>query len=112
MPLAEIAGEAALFLDLRARLYISWAILKSAYVRAPEGLKALCEAWAVSLYDFGLTVGSSLARLNGAATVYYGYRFQQRLLPGYSAKPLIEIRVFCCADIAGPSKLNDIQKAN
>ena len=47
--LAEVEGEAALFSDLRARLYMSVDEAKAAYDGAPDSLKALCEAWAAGL---------------------------------------------------------------
>ena len=50
--LAEVEGEAALFSDLRARLYMSVDEAKAAYAGAPAGLKALCDAWAAGLNDY------------------------------------------------------------
>jgi acyl-homoserine lactone acylase PvdQ len=47
--LAEIDGEQAIFSDLRARLYMTIDEAKAAYDGAPEGLKALCDAWADGL---------------------------------------------------------------
>ena len=47
--LAEVEGEAALFSDLRARLYMSAAEAMAAYESAPDWLKALCDAWADGL---------------------------------------------------------------
>ena len=50
--LAEVEGEAALFSDLRARLYMSVDEAKAAYAGAPAELKALCDAWATGLNDY------------------------------------------------------------
>jgi acyl-homoserine lactone acylase PvdQ len=47
--LAEIDGEQAIFSDLRARLYMTIDEAKAAYDGAPDGLKALCDAWADGL---------------------------------------------------------------
>lgn len=47
--LAEIKGESALYSDLRARLYMTRAEALDAYNRAPDWLKALCDAWADGL---------------------------------------------------------------
>ena len=47
--LAEAEGEAALFSDLRARLYMTTEEAKAAYAAAPEWLQALCEAFADGL---------------------------------------------------------------
>jgi len=44
--LAEVEGEAALFSDLRARLYMTEIEARQAYTRAPDWLKALCIAFA------------------------------------------------------------------
>ncbi|MFT4768284.1 MAG: acyl-homoserine-lactone acylase [Glaciecola sp.] len=47
--LAEAEGEAALFSDLRARLYMSTDEAKAAYAAAPAWLQALCDAFADGL---------------------------------------------------------------
>ena len=47
--LAEVEGEAALFSDLRARLFMTTDEAKAAYLGAPAWLKALCDAWADGL---------------------------------------------------------------
>ncbi|EAQ98866.1 acylase [Congregibacter litoralis] len=47
--LAEAEGEAALFSDLRARLYMSTDEAKAAYAKAPPWLQALCDAFADGL---------------------------------------------------------------
>ena len=47
--LAEIDGEAAIFSDVRARLYMTTDEAKDAYAAAPEWLRALCDAWADGL---------------------------------------------------------------
>jgi acyl-homoserine lactone acylase PvdQ len=47
--LAEIEGESAIFSDLRARLYMTEAEAIAAYERAPDWLKALCDAFADGL---------------------------------------------------------------
>jgi len=44
--LAEVDGEDALYSDLRARLYMTTAEAKAAYAKAPDWLKALCDAFA------------------------------------------------------------------
>ncbi|MBT8068642.1 MAG: acylase [Gammaproteobacteria bacterium] len=44
--LAEVDGEAALYSDLRARLYMTVDEAKAAYESAPEWLRALCDAFA------------------------------------------------------------------
>ncbi|MEM7763005.1 MAG: penicillin acylase family protein [Pseudomonadota bacterium] len=50
--LAEVEGEAALYSDLRARLYMTHAEAKAAYATAPVWLQALCDAWADGLNYF------------------------------------------------------------
>ncbi len=47
--LAEVEGEQAIFSDLRARLFMTVAEAKAAYTGAPDGLKALCDAFADGL---------------------------------------------------------------
>jgi len=47
--LAEVEGEAALYSDLRARLYMTEAEAKATYDKAPDWLKSLIEAWADGL---------------------------------------------------------------
>jgi acyl-homoserine-lactone acylase len=47
--LAEVDGEAALFSDLRARLYMTTAEAMTAYDNSPDWLKALCDAYADGL---------------------------------------------------------------
>lgn len=47
--LAEVDGEAAIFSDLRARLYMTVDEAKAAYDAAPDWLKALCDAYADGL---------------------------------------------------------------
>ena len=47
--LAEVEGEQAIFSDLRARLFMTVAEAKAAYAGAPDGLKALCDAFADGL---------------------------------------------------------------
>jgi len=47
--LAEAEGEAALFSDLRARLYMTTEEAKAAFSAAPDWLKALCDAFADGL---------------------------------------------------------------
>lgn len=44
--LAEVEGEEAIFSDLRARLYMTTAQAKAAYVSAPKWLRLLCDAFA------------------------------------------------------------------
>jgi acyl-homoserine-lactone acylase len=46
---AEAEGEAAIWKDLRARLYVNDAKLKDEYARSPEWLKKLMNAWADGL---------------------------------------------------------------
>lgn len=46
---AEVDGEAALWADLRQRLFIDTEDLKAQYARSPAWLKALMEAWADGL---------------------------------------------------------------
>ncbi|MFK8051416.1 MAG: acylase [Woeseiaceae bacterium] len=50
--LAEVEGEAALYSDLRARLYMTHDEAKAAYSSAPDWLRALCDAWADGLNYF------------------------------------------------------------
>ncbi|MEL7296149.1 MAG: acylase [Pseudomonadota bacterium] len=50
--LAEVEGEAALYSDLRARLYMTHAEAKAAYAAAPGWLQTLCDAWADGLNFF------------------------------------------------------------
>ncbi len=47
--LAEIDGEAAIWSDLRARLYMTIDEAKTAYAGAPAWLRELCDAWADGL---------------------------------------------------------------
>jgi acyl-homoserine-lactone acylase len=47
--LAEVEGEQAIFSDLRARLFMTVDEAKVAYAGAPDGLKALCDAFADGL---------------------------------------------------------------
>lgn len=47
--LAEVDGEAALFSDLRARLYMTTDEAMTAYKNSPEWLKSLCDAYADGL---------------------------------------------------------------
>ena len=47
--LAEVDGEAAIFSDVRAHLYMTVAEAKAAYAAAPDSLKALCDAFADGL---------------------------------------------------------------
>jgi len=46
---AEAEGEAAIWQDLRARLYVSEIELKASYAASPEWLKKLMNAWAAGL---------------------------------------------------------------
>ena len=50
--LAEADGEAALWSDLRQRMYVDHDSLKADYDRAPDWLKALMVAWADGLNHF------------------------------------------------------------
>jgi acyl-homoserine lactone acylase PvdQ len=47
--LAEVDGEAAIFSDVRARLYMTVDEAKAAYAAAPDWLQALCDAYADGL---------------------------------------------------------------
>ena len=47
--LAEVEGEQAIFSDLRARLFMTVDEAKAAYASAPDGLRALCDAFADGL---------------------------------------------------------------
>jgi acyl-homoserine lactone acylase PvdQ len=47
--LAEIEGEAAIYSDVRARLYMTVEEAKAAYASAPDWLQALCDAYADGL---------------------------------------------------------------
>ena len=47
--LAEVDGEAAIYSDVRARLYMTVEEAKAAYASAPDWLRALCDAWADGL---------------------------------------------------------------
>ncbi|MDH3908730.1 MAG: penicillin acylase family protein, partial [Gammaproteobacteria bacterium] len=47
--LAEVDGEAAIYSDVRARLYMTVDEAKAAYASAPEWLQALCNAFADGL---------------------------------------------------------------
>jgi acyl-homoserine lactone acylase PvdQ len=53
--LAEVEGEAAIFSDLRARLYMTVQEAKATYASAPDWLRALCDAWADGLNYYLLT---------------------------------------------------------
>jgi acyl-homoserine-lactone acylase len=50
--LAEAEGEAAVWADLRMKLFIDPVALQADYARAPAWLKALCRAWADALNHF------------------------------------------------------------
>jgi acyl-homoserine-lactone acylase len=47
--LAEAEGEAAIWQDLRQRLFVDPAVLKADYARSPEWLRRLMQAWADGL---------------------------------------------------------------
>ena len=47
--LAEVEGEAAIYSDVRARLYMTIDEAKAAYASAPDWLQALCDAYADGL---------------------------------------------------------------
>ena len=47
--LAEVEGEAAIFSDVRARLYMTMGEAEAAYAAAPEWLRELCDAFADGL---------------------------------------------------------------
>jgi acyl-homoserine-lactone acylase len=49
---AEADGEAAIWDDLRARLYVDEAGLRTAYARSPKSMQALMNAWADGLNYF------------------------------------------------------------
>ena len=49
---AEADGEAAIWQDLRARLYVSEPELKAAYWRSPQAMRRLMDAWADGLNYF------------------------------------------------------------
>ncbi|HEU4969058.1 penicillin acylase family protein [Sphingomonas sp.] len=49
---AEADGEAAIWDDLRARLYVDEAGLRAAYARSPKNMQALMNAWADGLNYF------------------------------------------------------------
>ncbi|MEA1071979.1 penicillin acylase family protein [Sphingomonas sp. LY160] len=49
---AEAEGEAAIWRDLRARLYVSENELKANYVRSPTWLRDLMDAWAAGLNHY------------------------------------------------------------
>ncbi len=49
---AEAEGEAAIWQDLRQRLYIDPQVLKADYARSPAWLKSLMNAWADGLNDY------------------------------------------------------------
>lgn len=53
--LAEVEGEAALYSDLRARLYMTEEEARAAYDAAPDWLQALCDAFADGLNYYLLT---------------------------------------------------------
>jgi acyl-homoserine-lactone acylase len=53
--LAETEGEAAIWRDLRMKLFIDPAELKADYARAPAWLKTLCVAWADALNHYMAT---------------------------------------------------------
>ncbi len=53
--LAEVEGEAALYSDLRARLFMTVAEAKAAYAEAPPWLQELCNAFADGLNYYLLT---------------------------------------------------------
>ena len=50
--LAEMPGEAALYSDLRANLYMTESEAHAAYARAPEWLRELCRAFADGLNHY------------------------------------------------------------
>ncbi len=53
--LAEVAGEQALYSDLRARLFMTVAEAKAAYASAPDWLQELCDAFADGVNYYLLT---------------------------------------------------------
>ncbi|MEO1593978.1 MAG: acylase [Pseudomonadota bacterium] len=50
--LAEVEGESAIWSDLRARLFMTETEARTAYAKAPEWLRALCQAYAGGLNWF------------------------------------------------------------
>ena len=69
--LAEAEGEAAIFSDLRARLYMTTDEAKAAYAAAPDWLKELCDAFADGLNYYLAThpeVEPKVPRLLGSSS--------------------------------------------
>ena len=84
--LAEVEGEAALFSDLRARLYMSVDEAKAAYASAPEDLKALCDAWAAGLNDYLADYPEVTPRLLTRFEPWMRCSFQKAQLAGILSK--------------------------
>ena len=110
--LAEVEGEAALFSDLRARLYMSLDEAKSAYAAAPAELKGLCEAWAAGLNDYLADHSDVTPRLLTRFEPWMPMFFSEGSIGGDIEQiPLAGIKAFYGEKIPEPPVLVDVDKA-
>jgi len=110
--LAEVEGEAALFSDLRARLYMSLDEAKAAYASAPEDLKALCDAWAAGLNDYLADYPEVTPRLLTRFEPWMPMFFSEGSIGGDIEQiPLAGIRAFYGGDIPATPTLSEAEEA-
>ena len=108
--LAEVEGEAALFSDLRARLYMSFDEAKSAYAAAPDELKALCDAWAAGLNDYLADHPDVTPRLLTQFEPWMPMFFSEGSIGGDIEQiPLAGIKAFYGGDIPAAPRLHEAE---
>jgi acyl-homoserine lactone acylase PvdQ len=108
--LAEVEGEAALFSDLRARLYMSLDEAKTAYASAPEDLKALCDAWATGLNDYLEDYPEVAPRLLTRFEPWMPMFFSEGSIGGDIEQiPLAGIQAFYGGNIPNAPKISDVE---
>ncbi len=108
--LAEVEGEAALFSDLRARLYMSVDEAKAAYASAPDDLKTLCDAWAAGLNDYLDDYPDVTPRLLTRFEPWMPMFFSEGSIGGDIEQiPLAGIKAFYGGDIPAASMLSEVE---
>jgi len=109
--LAEVQGEQALFSDLRARLYMSVDEAKAAYNGAPEGLQALCDAWAAGLNDYLSDHPDVSPELLTRFEPWMPMFFSEGSIGGDIEQiPLAGIKAFYGGDITSPALTDEVEK--
>jgi len=109
--LAEVEGEAALYSDLRARLYMSLDEAKSVYASAPEELKVLCEAWAAGLNDYLADHPDVTPRLLTRFEPWMPMFFSEGSIGGDIEQiPLIGIKAFYGGEIPVAPEFSNIEE--